>query len=200
MDRWTFFVASAHVRLRLEYLACHPELWTERTTMTPNFLGLASALHVLRHNLEDQSAPLLADISDIASRSGAAMREARSHVASAKAGIADLEAFNAAMRGSNGGPSLDGSSTSSGESSTNVSGDVLATGSIVTPAGVAAAPPAAETVSPAAAPTSASLPPASLAAPATGAATTQYPPASAATPAAAPEHLTVNGITEQPAV
>ena len=112
MDRLTAFVAIAQLKLRLQYLGRHPEL-IEEPVMVPKFAGLSQALGLMRHELEAQAESLMADIDATRADAKGAFGQAKAKVAEAKAAVADVKAFVADMEGSNGGPILGGSSTTS---------------------------------------------------------------------------------------
>lgn len=85
--------------------------------MIPSFKGLTGALDKLKHDLELQAAPLQAEIESIGQEAADAIVKAKSKVAQVRAGVEDIKAFVASLEaGSNGGPSLTGSSASSGGS------------------------------------------------------------------------------------
>lgn len=115
MDRLTFFVASAHLKLRLERLKRYPEL-VENIPMIPKFAGLARAMGVMRHDLEAQAEGLMNDITSTTSDAKDAFGQAKAEVAKAKAAVSDVKAFVAELQGSNGGPTSSDSSGSSDQS------------------------------------------------------------------------------------
>jgi hypothetical protein len=124
MDRLTAFVAIHHLKLRLDIAARHPEL-LEGIEMTPKLQGLASAMAKLQHGLEDRSGKLLARIETADTRSGAAFDKANSSLDETEKSMADVEAFIASLEGSNGGPTLSGSSDTPGQSPPDVTVNAL---------------------------------------------------------------------------
>lgn len=114
MDRLTFFVASAHLKLRLDHLRRHPEQ-LEDIDMTPNVKGLGSALAKLKHDLDLQAAGALNELSSLGQRANAAMDKAKQKIAETTAAVEEIEAF-VADEGSNGGPILSDSSATSDQS------------------------------------------------------------------------------------
>src|SRR5258708_20784378 len=115
MDRLTAFVAISHLKLRLQYLSRHPELIKE-TSMTPTFKGLGSALAKLKHDLDLQAQPLMADIESLASEAPELLKQAQQEVAKTKQAVTDIKDFVSGLIGSNGGPTLTDSSATSGPS------------------------------------------------------------------------------------
>lgn len=113
MDRLTAFVAIAHLKLRLETLQRHPELID---MATPKLQGLAKAMAMLEHNMEDGAGRLLAKIEAVGSRGEAAFVKGNTRVDGIAGRVADVESFVAALEGSNGGDPLDDSSTDSAAS------------------------------------------------------------------------------------
>jgi hypothetical protein len=115
MDRLTAFVAIAHLKLRLQILARHPEL-LESIHMTPKLAGLASSLATLRHSLEGQAADLMSRADAVNARIATAMTKAKAQMAVTEQAAADIEDFANSLEGANGGPSLSDSSDTSGQS------------------------------------------------------------------------------------
>src|ERR1700676_3071273 len=115
MDRLTAFVAISHLKLRLQYLSRHPELIKE-TSMTPTFKGLGGALAKLKHDLDLQAQPLMADIESLASEAPGLLKQAVQEVAKTKQAVADIKDFVSGLLESNGGPTLTDSSAMSGGS------------------------------------------------------------------------------------
>ncbi|MGJ4888951.1 hypothetical protein ACQR1Y_12195 [Bradyrhizobium sp. HKCCYLRH3099] len=81
------------------------------------FKGLSNRLSLLKHDLNAQAAPLVRDIEQIGVEAPELMMLARAEVNGLKREMQDLKDFVQEARGSNGGPSLPGSSTPSGGSS-----------------------------------------------------------------------------------
>ena len=115
MDHWTAFVAIHHLKLRLDILQRHPE-FLEDTYMTPTFKGLGSALSKLKHGLDLQAAPLMADIESLATEAPDLLKQAAAEVAKTKQAVADIKDFVSGLVGDNGGGPLDDSSTPSAAS------------------------------------------------------------------------------------
>src|SRR6202790_2672555 len=105
MDRLTAFVAISHLKLRLQYLSRHPELIKE-TSMTPTFKGLGGALAKLKHDLDLQAQPLMADIESLASEAPGLLKQAVQEVAKTKQAVADIKDYVSGLLESNGGPIL----------------------------------------------------------------------------------------------
>jgi len=124
MDRLTFFVASNHLKVRLQRLALHPDLWKygQGTIMTPTFKGLGSALAKLKHDLDLQAGPLMADIEDLAGTAPQLLKQAQAEVARTKQAVADIKDFVDGLTGSNGAPPLEDSSRSSAASPAEAAG------------------------------------------------------------------------------
>jgi hypothetical protein len=116
MDRLTFFVASAHLKLRLEYLKRHPELLKERK-MTPKLQGALQALEMLKHDVESDAEEIVKKVSDLQSRRKVVRDKTHGKLDAAGNSIGDIEDFVSALEGSNGAP-LDNSSGSSAASGT----------------------------------------------------------------------------------
>lgn len=115
MDRLTFFVASAHLKLRLDYLRRHPELLKERM-MTPKLRGALQALEMLKHDAESDADEIVARIGDLQTRRKAAKAKTHGALDQTANSLGDIEEFVGALEGSNGGPPLEGSSESSVDS------------------------------------------------------------------------------------
>ncbi|KGT75796.1 hypothetical protein MA20_31880 [Bradyrhizobium japonicum] len=120
MDALTFFVTSNHLKVRLTRLSLHPDLWKygQGTVMTPTFKGLGSALAKLKHDLDLQAEPLMADIVEVAGTAPDLLKQAQVELARTKQAVADIKGFVEGLTGSNGGPPLSGSSSSSEASGT----------------------------------------------------------------------------------
>jgi hypothetical protein len=116
VDRWTAFVAIAHLKLRLEILQRHPE-YLKDVEMTPTFKGLGSALSKLKYNLDLQAAPLMSDIETLSTEAPELLKQAAGEVAKTKQAVADIKDFVSGLIGDNGAP-LDVSSTQSAASGT----------------------------------------------------------------------------------
>jgi hypothetical protein len=84
--------------------------------MTPTFKGLGSALAKLKHDLDLQAKPLMADIVSLSSEAPELLKQAVAEVAKTKQAVADIKEFVSALTGTNGGPTLTDSSATSGES------------------------------------------------------------------------------------
>jgi hypothetical protein len=112
VDWATALVATANLQLRIETIRRHPELLKD-INMTPTFKGLGSALVKLKHDLDLQAGPLMADIESLASDSPALLKQAAAEVAKTKQAVADIKDFVAGLVGSNGGDPLDDSSAPS---------------------------------------------------------------------------------------
>ena len=82
--------------------------------MTPTFKGLGSALAKLKHDLDLQAQPLMADIESLASEAPELLKQAVSEVAKTKQAVTDIKDFVSGLIGSNGGPTLTDSSATSG--------------------------------------------------------------------------------------
>lgn len=117
MDRLTAFVAIAHLKLRLDNLSRHPELF-EATDMTatPKLQGLAKAMAMLEHDLEDGAGKLLAKIETVGSRGAAAIARGHQKIDGKAAIVEEIESYVAALEGANGGDPLEGSSDTSEKS------------------------------------------------------------------------------------
>jgi hypothetical protein len=80
--------------------------------MTPSFKGLGSALAKLKHDLDLQSGPLMADIESLATEAPALLKQATQEVAKTKQAVSDIKDFVSGLL-SNGAPtSTDSSDTS----------------------------------------------------------------------------------------
>lgn len=88
--------------------------------MTPTFKGLGAALSKLKHDLDLQAQPLMADIEILASTAPDLLKQAVQEVAKTKQAVTDIKDFVAGLIGSNGGPTLTDSSDTSGESAAPV--------------------------------------------------------------------------------
>lgn len=88
--------------------------------MTPKLQGVASSLAKLRHGLEQRADGLLQRIELADSRGAAAFDAAHGQLDAAERHIAEVEAFNRELAGSNGGPTLDGSDEPSASGSAAV--------------------------------------------------------------------------------
>lgn len=81
--------------------------------MTPNVKGLGGALAKLKHDLEMQASSALSEMTALSQRATEAIGKAKQKIADTKAAVEEIETFVSDDEGSNGGPSLDGSSESS---------------------------------------------------------------------------------------
>jgi hypothetical protein len=100
---------------------------------TPKLQGLAKAMAMLEHNMEDGAGKLLAKIESVGSRGEAALTKGNTKIDGIGSRVAEVESFVTALEGANGGDPLDDSSAPS-----------VATPSVVTDA--ATVPPADRTV------------------------------------------------------
>jgi hypothetical protein len=105
------------LQLRIDMIRRHPELLQGIDDMTPTFKGLGSALAKLKHGLDLQAGPLMADIESLASEAPDLLKQAATEVAKTKQAVADIKDFVAGLVGSNGGP-LDDSSVPSAATET----------------------------------------------------------------------------------
>ena len=112
MDRVEFLIASAHVRLRLEYLGRHPELWNN-IMPTPKLASLTQAMDMLEHDLEHGAGKLLDLITSIRGRGEAAYAKGHERMDGVSGRVADVEKYVTALEGSNGAPLPDSSSDAS---------------------------------------------------------------------------------------
>jgi hypothetical protein len=103
VDRWTAFVAIANLKLRLEILQRHPE-YLKDIDMTPTFKGLGSALAKLKHGLDLQAAPLMADIESLSVEAPDLLKQAAAEVAKTKQAVSDIKDFVSGLVGDNGAP------------------------------------------------------------------------------------------------
>jgi hypothetical protein len=110
MDRLTAFVAIAHLKLRLEIIQRHPGLID---MATPKLQGLAKAMAMLEHNMEDGAGKLLAKIESVGSRGEAALTKGNTKIDGIGSRVAEVESFVTALEGANGGDPLDDSSAPS---------------------------------------------------------------------------------------
>lgn len=77
--------------------------------VTPKLQGVASSLAKLRHSLDERADGLLRRIERADGRGAAAFDAAHGQLDAAEKHIADVEAFNRELAGSNGGPPSGGS-------------------------------------------------------------------------------------------
>ena len=115
MDRLTAFVAIAHLRLRLDYVARHPELLENTSMATPILQGLGQMLAKLEHNLEAAATPLAQKIASVESGGLDAIKRAHVKVDGIKSRVKEIEGYVAAIISNGGDDPLDGSSDSSGK-------------------------------------------------------------------------------------
>ena len=81
--------------------------------MTPNVKGLGGALAKLKHDLEMQATAALSEMTALSQRATEAIGRAKQKIADTRAAVEEIETFVSEDDGTNGGPSLDGSSGSS---------------------------------------------------------------------------------------
>jgi hypothetical protein len=112
VDRLTALVAIAHLKLRLEMLQRHPEFL--RKMATPKLQGLAKAMAMLEHNMEDGAGKLLAKIESVGSRGEAALAKGHTKIDGIGNRVAEVETFVTALEGANGGDPLEDSSVTQG--------------------------------------------------------------------------------------
>ena len=84
--------------------------------MTPTFKGLGGALAKLKHDLDLQAQPLMADIESLASEAPGLLKQAVAEVAKTKQAVSDIKDFVSGLIGDNGGPTLTDSSDTSAAS------------------------------------------------------------------------------------
>ena len=111
MDRLTAIVSIAHLKLRLEILQRHPEFLIKMAT--PKLQGLAKAMAMLEHNMEDGAGKLLAKIESVGQRGEAALAKGHTKIDGIAGRVAEVEEFVTALEGSNGGDPLDDSAGTS---------------------------------------------------------------------------------------
>lgn len=117
MDQLTFLVASAQLKLRIERLSRHPELWRDDKMATPFLQGLTKAMDMLEHDLEEGAKGLTAKIEGVGARGKAAIGKGHARIDGVASRVAEVDKFVTAIEGSNGGETLGNSSGSSGEAS-----------------------------------------------------------------------------------
>ncbi|MGR4929048.1 hypothetical protein ACIPUD_19965 [Bradyrhizobium sp. CAR08] len=71
---------------------------------TPKFRGLAKAMALLEHNLEDGAGKLMEKIESVGSRGETALADGHTKVDGIAGRVAEVEDFVAAIEGSNGAP------------------------------------------------------------------------------------------------
>lgn len=103
--------------------------------MTPTFKGLGGALAKLKHDLDLQAQPLMADIESLANEAPGLLKQAVAEVAKTKQAVSDIKDFVSGLI-SNGAPTSTDSSDTSGAS-------VAATAPAEAPVAPALAEPAA---------------------------------------------------------
>jgi len=113
MDRLTAMIAIAHLRLRLDYVARHPELLENTGMATPILQGLGQMLAKLEHNLETAATPLAQKIASVQSGGLEAIKRAHVKVDGIKSRVKEIEGYVAEIVGNGGGDPLDESSNSS---------------------------------------------------------------------------------------
>jgi hypothetical protein len=109
VDRITALVSIAHLKLRLEILQRHPEFL--RKMATPKLQGLAKAMAMLEHNMEDGAGKLLAKIEFVGARGEAALSKGHTKIDGIAGRVAEVESLVTAMEGANGGDPLDDSAS-----------------------------------------------------------------------------------------
>jgi hypothetical protein len=107
VDRLTALIAIAHLKLRLERLQRHPGLIV---MATPKLQGLAKAMAMLEHNMEDGAGKLLAKIEAVGQRGEDAIAKGHTKIDGIGSRVAEVESFVTALEGANGGDPLDDSS------------------------------------------------------------------------------------------
>lgn len=80
---------------------------------TPKLQGLAKAMAMLEHNLEDGACKLLTKIESVEARGVAAITKGHKKIDGKAALVDEIESYVTALEGSNGGDPLDDSSESS---------------------------------------------------------------------------------------
>jgi hypothetical protein len=187
VDRLTAFVAIAHLRLRLEIIIRHPELLE---LLMPSKLSAArQALDMLRFNVDADSDKLMARIAEVDDRRATVFADAHQSVDEMHGDLGDIDGDLTDLARSNGGPSLKGSSGSSGQGAkpptTRTDGTVDENGRNATAAILPLVTPASDaTVEPPAPPAQSGEAEADV----NAGEVSQEP---------APEQLTVNGVTTQ---
>ncbi|WP_412773983.1 hypothetical protein [Nitrobacter sp.] len=109
MDPLTAMVAIAHLRLRLTILERHPEF----LMATPKLQGLAKAMAMLEHNLEDGAGKLLSKIESVETRGVAAIAKGHKKIDDKAALVDEIESYVTALEGANGGDPLEDSAVTS---------------------------------------------------------------------------------------
>jgi hypothetical protein len=80
---------------------------------TPKLQGLAKAMAMLEHNMEDGAGKLLAKIESVGERGEVALTKGHTKIDGIGSRVAEVESFVAALEGANGGDPLDDSSAPS---------------------------------------------------------------------------------------
>lgn len=80
---------------------------------TPKLQGLAKAMAMLEHDMEDGAGKLLAKIEAVGARGVAALSKAHQKIDGKATIVDEIESYVTALEGSNGGDPLDGSSVTS---------------------------------------------------------------------------------------
>jgi hypothetical protein len=80
---------------------------------TPKLQGLAKAMAMLEHNMEDGAGKLLAKIEAVGTRGEAALANGHTKIDGIGSRVAEVESFVTALEGANGGDPLDDLSTPS---------------------------------------------------------------------------------------
>ncbi|KRQ03083.1 hypothetical protein [Bradyrhizobium manausense] len=78
---------------------------------TPKLQGLAKAMAMLEHNMEDGAGKLLAKIESLGSRGEAALAKGHTKIDGIGSRVAEVESFVTALEGANGGDPLEGTAT-----------------------------------------------------------------------------------------
>lgn len=111
MDCLTAFVTIANLKVRLEMLQLklkhNPSFLKDIEMATPKLQGLAKALAMLEHSVEDGAEKLLKKIESVGDRSEAAFAKGVTKVDGIASRVAEVESFVTALEGANGGEPLD---------------------------------------------------------------------------------------------
>lgn len=81
---------------------------------TPKLQGLAKAMAMLEHNMEDGAGKLLAKIEAVGDRGEAALAKGHTKIDGISGRVAEVEEFVTALEGANGGDPLDDYASTSG--------------------------------------------------------------------------------------
>jgi hypothetical protein len=85
----------------------------EERKMVPNLKGIATTFAQIQHDLETQASGVLSDLQTEAAAANTELARSKKNIGVLKTTVADMKAFNDSIEGSNGGPTLAGSSTAS---------------------------------------------------------------------------------------